>query len=190
MHGSDRWWAYSMLPDSQRQLCWAHLKRDFQKIVDRGGEGSWVGWKGPRYVALVFAWWHRYKAGKCSRKLLKNGIYSVQRRLHRLLKAGLSCLEHKTARFCANVMKFETALWTFIHTKGVEPTNNHIERIIRSAVLWRKNAFGCHSEQGCRFVERIMTTVKTLRLQGRMVLDFLQQALIAKRSSLPLPKLA
>lgn len=26
---SDRWWAYAHLPLARRQLCWAHLKRDF-----------------------------------------------------------------------------------------------------------------------------------------------------------------
>ena len=48
--------------------------------------------------------------------------------------------------------------------EGVEPTNNHIERLLRSGVLWRKNAFGCHNEAGCRFVERILTVTQTLRL--------------------------
>jgi transposase len=26
---SDRWWAYAHLPLARRQLCWAHLRRDF-----------------------------------------------------------------------------------------------------------------------------------------------------------------
>jgi len=190
VYGSDRWWAYTILSVSQRQLCWAHLKRDFQKIVDRAGDGVWVGWKGLRYVALIFEWWHYYKAGKCSRKKLKNGVYSIQRRMRRLLEAGIECGEQKTARFCTNVLKFETALWTFLDKKAVEPTNNHIERIIRSAVLWRKIGFGCHSLNGCRFVERILTVIKTLRLQSRNVLDYLHQALLAHRQALPAPSIA
>jgi transposase len=48
-------------------------------------------------------------------------------------------------------------------------------------VLWRKNAFGCQSESGCRFVERILTVVQTLRLQKRSVLDFLVESVIAHR---------
>ncbi|MSR48759.1 MAG: IS66 family transposase [Gemmataceae bacterium] len=190
VYGSDRWWAYTILPVSQRQLCWAHLKRDFQKIVDRAGDGAWVGWKGLRYVALIFEWWHYYKAGKCSRKKLKTGVYSIQRRMRRLLEAGIECGEQKTARFCTNVLKFEAALWTFLDKKAVEPTNNHIERIIRSAVLWRKIGFGCHSLNGCRFVERILTVIKTLRLQSRNVLDYLHQALLAHRQALPTPSIA
>ena len=32
---------------------------------------------------------------------------------------------------------------------------NHRERVLRLAVLWRKCCFGCHSETGCRFEERL-----------------------------------
>ena len=49
---------------------------------------------------------------------------------------------------------------------------------MRCGVLWRKNAFGCHSEAGCRFVERMLTVVQTLRLQKRPVLDYLEQAIV------------
>jgi len=54
-------------------------------------------------------------------------------------------------------------------------------------VLWRKTAFGCHSESGCRFAERILTVVQTLRLQKRSVLDFLEGSIIAHRSKTPGP---
>ena len=73
--------------------------------------------------------------------------------------------------------------------EGVEPTNNHAERVLRPGVLWRKNAFGCHSAEGCRFVERMLTVVQTLRLQKRPVLDFLYRAIVAHRSRLPSPQL-
>src|SRR5271166_5415714 len=91
--------------------------------------------------------------------------------------------------FCANVLAVEPALWTFTRKDGVEPTNNHIERLLRPGVLWRKNAFGCHSEAGCRFVERILTVVQTLRLQKRPVLEFLYQSLLAHRHAQKAPQL-
>ena len=80
-------------------------------------------------------------------------------------------------------------MWTFLYKNGVEPTNNHIERLLRPGVLWRKNAFGCHSETGCRFVERILTVVQTLRLQKRRSLDFLYESLSAHRNGRPAPRL-
>ena len=91
--------------------------------------------------------------------------------------------------FCANLLALYPALWLFASIEGVEPTNNHVERILRLGVLWRKNSFGCHSAAGCRFVERMLTVVQTLRLQKRPVLDYLYRAIVAHRSGLPAPQL-
>ena len=55
-------------------------------------------------------------------------MHSLERRFGRLLRKGLSCPEGKTAKFCANVLRFEESLWTFVRRKGVEPTNNLAER--------------------------------------------------------------
>ena len=71
--------------------------------------------------------------------------------------------------------------WLFTSAEGVEPTNNHAERVQRRAVLWRRKSFGCASVAGCRFVERILTVVGTLRLQGRSALEFLSRSIAARR---------
>jgi hypothetical protein len=68
-------------------------------------------------------------------------------------------------------------------------TNNFVGRLLRQAVLWRKNAFGCHSEAGCRFVKRILTVVQTRRLQKQPVLQFLYDSLCAHRAGHQAPKL-
>jgi transposase len=93
------------------------------------------------------------------------------------------------ATFCANLQALEPALWRFVVSEGVEPTNNAAERALRRAVLWRKRSFGSQSEGGLRFVERMLTVVGTLRLQGRAVLAYLQEARSAHRAGLPTPKL-
>jgi len=77
---------------------------------------------------------------------------------------------------CRELLKEERALWTFVRVDGVEPTNNLAERCVRPAVLWRKRSFGTQSAAGSVFVERMLTTVTTLRLQGRPVLDYLTAA--------------
>jgi transposase len=60
---------------------------------------------------------------------------------------------------------------------------------LRLAVLWRKCCFGCHSEAGCRFVERLITSVQTLRLQKRSALDFLYTTIGAYRAGEKAPSL-
>jgi transposase len=85
----------------------------------------------------------------------------------------------KTGHTCENILKLEVALWTFVFVEGVEPTNNNAERPLRRAVLWRRRSFGTQSENGSRFVERVLATVTTLRQQERDVLDYLTEACAA-----------
>lgn len=186
---SDRWSVYGQLKLGLRQLCWAHLKRDFQKLVDRGGESKDIGEMGLGAVEVVFPLWHAYRGGGLTRSQLQRRIALVKQTLHEWLERGCACKDAKTAAFCENVLALEPALWTFVRKEGVEPTNNHMERLLRPGVLWRKNAFGCHSEGGCRFVERILTVVQTLRLQKRPVLKFLYQSLLAHRHAQQAPQL-
>jgi transposase len=106
-----------------------------------------------------------------------------------LLQRGRVCACAKTAATCREMLAVEEAMWTFASVEGVEPTNNAAERAVRPAVLWRKRSFGCWSEDGCRYVERLLTVTHTLRLQGRNVLDYLKQTLVAHRARLPAPRL-
>jgi transposase len=185
---SDRWSVYGQLKVGLRQLCWAHLKRDFQKLVDRGGAAKEYGELGLGVVQLLFHEWHLYRGGG-SREALQQELEPLRDAMRGWLSEGARCRDAKAAALCGNLLEVEPALWTFLYQAGVEPTNNHIERLLRPGVLWRKNAFGCHSEAGCRFVERILTVGQTLRLQKRPILQFLYQSLSAHRAGLPAPRL-
>lgn len=187
--GSDRWAAYSKLPLHLRQICWAHLKRDFQKLVDRGGPADAIGRVGLEVVDCLFADWWAFRRGELDRAGLQARLDPIARELQEVLEQGCGCADSKAASFCVNVLALYPALWLFAAIEGVEPTNNHAERILRLGVLWRKNAFGSHSAAGCRFVERMLTVVQTLRLQKRPVLDYLHRAIVAHRSGLPAPQL-
>ncbi len=187
---SDRWSVYDRVPAERRQVCWAHLKRDFQKIIDRGGSSVFVGRQGRTIVKKVFAAWHAFQQGEVTREQLEAKLQPVENRVNRLLLEGAVLgQDEQVAAFCENLLALEPALWTFAHTDGVEPTNNFIERLLRRAVLWRKRSFGCVSAAGCRFVERILTVVQTRRLQSASVLDYLHDALCAHRAGQPCPNL-
>jgi transposase len=173
---SDRWSAYNWLRVLWRQLCWAHLLRDFQAFVDRGGESQRIGEAILAQTELMFQWWHKVHDGTMSRGTFQEQMQSVQRRVGTLLRQGTSCDHSKTAGTCRDILKREEALWTFVRVEGVEPTNNFGERQVRPGVLWRNGSFGTQSEAGSRFVERIMTVVATLRQQQRNVLDYLTEA--------------
>jgi len=186
---SDRFSGYNWLPVEQRQLCWAHLRRDFQEMVDRDDEGSWIGAALLGHIRPMFRWWHQLRAGKMTRSRFQVRMRTVERRVQTDLLIGSMCASDKTAGTCAELRKLEPALWTFVREPGVEPTNNSAERAIRPAVLWRKGSFGTHSEFGSRFVERILSVVASLKQQGRNALDFLVAALHSYRAGQQSPSL-
>ena len=188
--GSDRLSVYNQVALSLRQVCWSHLKRDFQKWVDRGGEaGLKVGQAGLEAARRLFALWRDFREKRIDRSTLQAAIIAVQDQLRAVLDAGRESDDAPVQRFCRNILAIYPAVWTFARVEGVEPTNNHAERTLRRAVIWRKVSFGNHSEAGCRFTERILTVVQTLRMQHRPVLDHLRQALTAHRAATPLPAL-
>lgn len=186
---SDRWNVYGQIPEKQRQLCWAHLKRDFQKIVDCGGPSVFVGRRGLRIVKELFAAWHSFQEGKVTRQQLGVLLEPAQRRLAKTLGEGVFGEDAHVAKFCENLLEVEYALWPFVTQEGVEPTNNYMERLLRPAVLWRRRSFGCNSENGCRFVERILTVVQTCRLHGINTLEYLCEAVQNHRHGDACPRL-
>jgi transposase len=177
--GSDRWSAYNWLDPERRQLCWAHLKRDFQALVERGGEPARVGQALLACVAQLFGLWHRVRDGTLSQTDFQGAMQPLQTRVGELLRDGAQLTHEKTRHTCENLVKLEVALWTFVRVAGVEPTNNGAERPLRRAVLWRRRSFGTQSADGSRFVACILTAVTTLRQQQRDVLDYLTEACAA-----------
>jgi transposase len=177
--GSDRWSGYNWLSAWQRQLCWAHLKRDFQAFVDRGGASARLGEALLKQVNTMFELWHQVREGTLSRTEFQEQMDPIREQVGALLREGTVLSHDKTRRTCENILKWEWALWSFVLVEGVEPTNNSAERPLRRAVLWRRRSFGTQSEAGSLFVERVLTTVSTLRLQKRDVLDFLTEACAA-----------
>ncbi len=194
--GCDRFPTYEPIPDRNRQLCWAHLTREFRKWSEPGGHSTAamdVGERGLDIARRVLGLWRDFRAGRLGRHALRRAASQLKRQLAAMLRRGTKLRRRRdrtAARFYAKLLARHASLWTFLRFlhardgRGVEPTNNHAERCLRPAVLWRKNSFGCDSEGGCRFAERILTAVTTLRLRGRRVLDYLQRALECHRANL------
>ncbi len=173
---TDRYGAYTWLAAARRQICWAHLARDFQAMVERGGESAKTGHALLEHSQHLFKQWHRVRDATLSRAQFQVQLKPIRLHVKALLEAGSRLDQAKTRRVCQNILKVEKSLWTFARVEGVEPTNNAAERALRRAVLWRRKSFGTQSEAGSRFVERILSVITTLRQQGRDVLDYLSAA--------------
>ena len=186
---TDRWSAYEWVDAGVRQVCWAHLTRDFQGFIDRGGEGGRIGRERMCERNRFFKWYHRVRDGTLAREEFEKRMRGVERRVGQLLREAVVRAETRTAGMARHMLKWEKCLWTFVDVPGLEPTNNFAERCIRHAVMYRKTSFGTQSAEGSRFVERIFTATTTLKLQGRDVLAFLTETIAAHRRGLRGPSL-
>lgn len=187
--GTDRWVSYETVDALLRQLCWAHLIRDFLGWTLLEGDGGRIGRSLLRQSRKMFRWWSQVKDGTLTRRAFQRRMKPVQQRIISLLRKASVCPQAKVAGMAWEILGLEYGLFTFVEHEGVEPTNNQAERALRHAVVWRKICGGTASERGSRFVERILTTVATLKQQGRDVRDFLTQAIRALRFGLPPPSL-
>ena len=170
---SDRYSAYNWLKVRLRQLCWAHLVRDFQAMVDRNNVGKAIGEELLSWAECLFDWWYRVRDGTLSRSTFQKYVSIIRPCVREELERGSVCGCAKTAGVCKELLKVEPALWTFVRVEGIEPTNNAAERALRHAVQWRKQSYGTDSEAGSVFVANVLSVVATCRQQGRNVLDYL-----------------
>lgn len=174
--GSDRWSAYVFINYLHRQLCWAHLKRHWVAFEDHGPDAKRVGLGLQDATQRIFKLWHRARDGTLKRSTFRSYMRPLQDEVADLLRQGIRGTSRKVKSMCNEILKWQHSLWTFVRHEGIDPTNNAAERAIRHAVIWRKSSHGCDSESGSRFVERMLTTVQTLRLQHRNVLDYVAAA--------------
>lgn len=186
---SDRATALNFWAMEKRQVCWAHLLRKAISFSERDGPSSAIGRELLDYIAIIFGHWHRLKDGTLSRDEFRALMAPVRLHVEMLLeRAAKSKLPHVSGS-CEDILKHRAALWTFVDTEGVEPTNNHAERELRAFVLWRKRSFGTQSERGNLYAERLMTVAHTARKQKRNVLEFLTACCAAARTGATPPSL-
>jgi len=173
---SDRWSAYAWVDVARRQVCWAHLLRQFIGFQSHGPEAYGIGRALELLTETMFHAWHRVRDGTMTREEFRNLMDPLRKHVMARLREGAACSVRAVSGRCKEILEVEPALWTFVHVEGVEPTNNAGERIVRPGVLWRKRSFGTDSPKGSSLVERILTAVMTLRLQKRNVLDYMTAA--------------
>jgi len=194
---SDRYAAYNWVDLNQRQLCWAHLRREFIKISERPGISKELGTILVKQQEKLFELWHRVRDGT----LARCDFLTLVKELRTWLKATLQEASDydvgtrettplaKTVRTCRQLLKVEAAMWLFVTTEGVEPTNNAAERAIRPAVIWRRTSFGSQTQAGSTFVARMLIVVTTLKSQHRDVFEYMVQAITAARGGQSAPSL-
>jgi len=187
---SDRWWAYTHLPLHRRQLCWAHLRRDFKAHAEGLAAEREFGETGLELCGRIFWAWEVFQHTE-DRRELKRTVRSLQRTYKPIIRSFAATRQrNKRCRGMArNILKAWPALWTFAAHKGVQPTNNHAERALRSAVIYRKLSLGNQSEGGELRTSRLLSAHTTCRLQRRSLFAYLTDAIAAHARGDPVPLL-
>jgi transposase len=188
---SDRWAAYDYLDPTRRQLCWAHLLRDFTAHSEGMGEQEDFGNAGLVVAHDLFKAWQQFQQDG-DRAALQARIAPLQAKLRTELEhASRKSTKTKYHRqFARNLLKRWPGLWTFNHTDGVEPTNNHAERGLRGAVIYRKLSLGTQSERGERSLERLLSASITCRLRKQSLFAYLTEVISAHARGDPIPALS
>ena len=188
---SDRWWAYNHLPLKRRQVCWAHLQRDFKAHAEGLAAEKAFGEAGLRICDELFWAWEIYQHTH-DRRELQRRVRRLRRELKPILRhyAGKAPRYRYTRGIARNLLKAWPALWTFAAANGVQPTNNHAERALRGAVIYRKLSLGSQSSAGEHRIARLLSAHTTCRLQRRSLHDYLAELLGAHARGDPAPLLA
>lgn len=172
------------------QWCWAHLKRDFQALVDHPDQQvKRLGRDLMRPTRELFRQWSRCRDGTITRVGMLRLMRPIRQEIDSLLLRGAFSGNPKLTGMCKPLYAHRDWLWTFLDVEGVEPTNNVSERALRPAVIWRKLSFGTQSARGSRFVETILTVVETCHRQSRNSFEYLTAATQAHFAGQPAPSL-
>jgi transposase len=186
---SERYAVYLFIDDSKRELCLAHLLRDFTALGERGGAPGRLGRKLTRQLGDVFAALNQPARDLSDLAKLCADTQPARDRIGELLAQGTHSRDPKTSRFCTSLLKHQTALWTFTRLPAVSATNNASEHALRHAAMWRKTSYGPQTDHGDRLAERLLTLRETCRPQRRRLHEYLTAAITADLHSQPIPAL-
>ena len=128
---SDRYAGYNWLDPAFRQLCWAHLARNFEGLVTRGGDGTRIGVWARSLIHSLFADRSAFVEDRTSLRTYQRRTRQMQSGFGDLLTQGTLSADLRVRRMCKGIDYLWPALWTYLDVPGVEPTNNVAERAIR-----------------------------------------------------------
>jgi len=184
---SDRYAGYDWV--GKQQLCWAHLLRALQSLIDASGKAKTIGRRLKKCGQALFHHWNRFRDGTILRATMRRNIRKLRWPVYEAFEEGAIKLRGNKSGMCQHILDRFDSLWTFLDYEDVEPTNNASDRSLRHAVIWRKLSFGTQSASGSRFVETLLSVIETCRQQTRNVFAFVTAAIEANFAGISGPGL-
>ena len=184
---SDRFSAYLKYHSGKAQFCWAHLKRNLLGIVEFTKSNAVERFCRDALAqhARLFRLWHKFRAGQIDRGQLLIRSIPIQKRIFALAERHLDSPHREVRNLATALFEHSDRLFTFLENEGVEPTNNSVERALRTGVQWRKICFGNRSANGELATSRLLTVAETCDLQRLNILAYLSAAIACHRGRRP-----
>jgi transposase len=187
---SDRWSAYSYFDLARRQLCWSHLGRDLQAIIDAKGVAAPLAAKVREGEAEMYRTWHALGEGALSRQALQEAVAPFRAEFRKFCQDGRAqTADDLWQKLGRGLLDLWPAVFRFVDVEGIEPTNNAAEQAVRPGVILRKLSQGTRSDAGSLCIGRVLSVTATCHKQGRDVLDYLTAAITAHWAGIPPPPL-
>lgn len=182
--GSDRFSAYLKYHTGKAQFCWAHLKRNLLGIVEFTKSSAVERFCRDALAqhARLFRLWQKFRGGQIDRNQLRLRSIPIQKRIFTLAQRHLDSPHREVRNLATALFEHNDRLFTFLEHEGVEPTNNSVERALRTGVQWRKICFGNRSAHGELATSRLLTVAETCDLQRLNILAYLSAAIVCYRS--------
>jgi transposase len=180
---SDRFSAYLKYHSGKAQFCWAHLKRNLLGIVEFTKSSAVERFCRDALAqhARLFRLWHKFRGGQIDRHQLLLRSLPIQKRIFELAERNLDSPHREVCNLATALFEHNDRLFTFLEHEGVEPTNNSVERALRTGVQWRKICFGNRSATGELATSRLLTVAETCELQRLNILAYLSVAIACHR---------
>jgi transposase len=185
---TDFWAAYNAVVAARKQKCLPHLLRDLKRTQHyHHPGGDWPAFS--KQLRRLIR--DSIRLSKRRRELPAERFASRRRRLaerlHELL--AQSWEERHARRLVKRLRRHEGELFTFLDHPAVPFDNNHSERILRPAVIVRKNSYANGSEAGAETQAVLMSVFRTLKQRGHNPVSAVLKAARASLQSGQLPPL-
>jgi len=161
---TDRHGAYGLHPQAHRQLCWAHVIRNLERLSGRKGEPGALGLWLVKFARIIIQLEHRWRQSGYRSEHVRRRLLAARDNFRVALEQGQQAhAGQRTGNACKALLADEPMLWTFLTSPGLDLTNNHAERALRPYVIWRKTSFFSQSERGDRFRAHVLTVSESCR---------------------------
>jgi transposase len=160
----DFWAAYDAIEAADHQCCLAHLLRALEKVDLTNGSAGWQAFA-KKLRRLIRDGIRLRKRADFDPRRYGALIRRIDRRLMDLAQA--SHADADAQRLAKRLGRHCDSLFTFLDHPDVPYENNHAERMIRPAVILRKNSQSNRSDKGAMTQSILMSVYRTLKLRGR-----------------------